>query len=345
MGPEIEADTFHEAAEEPAASEVEPLWRRIGDGAGAFTRRLMAGAGLDLFYSPEQPDEVVTAGSLVGTVALPLFTPPALDEDGEVVALISNAPRPAAVRSAELDEGRIPTTDAYVVHVGDSQSTPAQVTPLTETPDYDATPEALGYIDDVAISPHGGRVAFDAQRTQFTLPSLALVSPPVSYTGDYETYEANLTLGTLQRVSVTYGGPQPTGSAGLLAFSADERELAFASQATNLFYGDAVKASEVYTAEELSNVIPPAPEQVGSAPEEALPPEEWRLDASALARPDGSVLVYAQTPAPAPCRSLPARNCSHPAWASARRPGGLGRPGTGRAGRPPPPPCACSPTP
>ena len=177
-----------------------------------------------------------------------------------------------------------------------SVAPPARVTPLTETPDYDATPEALGYISDIAISPSGGRVAFDAQRTQFTLPALALVSPPVSYTGDSETYEADLALGTLQRVSVTYNGLQPSGSAGLLSFSADERDLAFASQATNLFYGDAVKGSEVYTTEELSNTTAAASEEVGPAPEEALPQDEWRLDATAYARSDGSVLVYAHAP-------------------------------------------------
>ncbi len=292
---EIEADTYHETEARPAANEVEPLWRRVADGPSAFTRRLMAGAGLDMFYSPEEPGEIVTAGTLVGTLTVPAFVPPALSENGESVALISNAPRPPAVRSVEL-VGKIPTTDAYLVHADDDPAAAVRVTPLTETPNYDATPAALGYIANIAISPGGGRVAFDAQRTEFVLPSLALVSPPVSYTDDGEIYEANLTLGTLQRVSATYDGAQPTGAAGLLAFGENERLLAFASRATNLFYGDAVKAPEVYLTEEASSEVPAATEGVGVAPEEPLPHGESRLDATAVALPDGRVRVHARTP-------------------------------------------------
>jgi Tol biopolymer transport system component len=295
-GPEIEAGIPESSGRSAAAAEIEPLWRRIADGSAASTRRLLAGAGLDLFYYRDEDLEIVQGGSFVDTGASPvLFLAPALSEDGQSVAVISNAPRPAALDSAELYE-KLPQTDAYLVRVQDDPAVTPQVTPLTETPDYDTTTGAYGFVKDIAISPDGSRVAFEAERTQFTLPALALVSPPAT-TRLPQTYEANVGLGTLQRVTSTYDGAEPVGgSAGLLSFSSDGETLAFASTATNLFYGDAVNASQVYLTEELPSQAQVAAQQPGSMPIEPLPSPAWRLDTTAVAQADGSVLVYAQAP-------------------------------------------------
>jgi Tol biopolymer transport system component len=278
--------------------EAEPLWRRIADGPGAVTRRLLVGAGLDLFYSyfGDSTGAPVWAGSFGDARDELLFVPPVLSADGHTVALTADAPRPAAVASALFTgQSRPTTTDAYVVRVGGETASPPQVTPLTETPDYDTTPGALGFIRDIAISPDGDRVAFEAQRDQFTLPSLALVSPPATSTA-FQVYEANLALGTLQRATVTYDGSEPAGDGGLLAFSSDGHALAFASEAENLFYGDALKAPEVYIAAELPSEAPPAAQQLAPVPFQALPIPEWRLDATAVAQSDGSVVLYVQAP-------------------------------------------------
>jgi hypothetical protein len=281
----------------PASYEVEPLWRRIADGGGAFTRRLLAGAGLDFFFNRSELAEVVNGGSFVAEFSGRVFIPPVLSEDGDTVAVISNAPRPAEVPSVELGGHYPPQSDAYAVRVSDDPATAPQVIPLTETPDYDDFGTAAeGFVKDVAISPDGSRIAFDCERSQLTLPALSLISPPTSFLSD-QTYVANLGLGTLQRATVTYDGAEPTGGApGLLSLSGQSGLLAFASATTNLFYGDAMNTSEVYLSQEVPNQAQTAVEHLSGMPNEAPPQLAWKLNATAIEQRDGSVMVDAQVP-------------------------------------------------
>ncbi len=279
----------------PASEEVEPLWRRIADGAGASTRRLLADAGLEFFFNRSELEEVVSGGSFVAVYSGHVFIPPVLSEDGETVAMISNAPRPAEVLSVEVGGNYPPQSDAYAVRVSDDPATKPQVIPLTETLSYDNTDSGTeGFVKDIAISPDGSRVAFDCERSQLTLPTLALISPPAAFRSD-QTYVANLELGTLQRATVTYDGVEPTGAAGLLSLS-DQGTLAFASEATNLFYGDAVNGSEVYLSQEVPNQAQSATEHLSATPNEAPPQLEWKLNATAAPQRNGSVLVDVQVP-------------------------------------------------
>lgn len=298
-GPEIEARTQqHETGEDPAPYEVEPLWRRIGEGEGAVTKRLLAGAGLEFFYSLSTPyEESISAGSFVATRYEPVFIAPALSENGETVALVSDAPRPAALQSLVLSNEYPPQTDAYAVHVPAASGAAPEVIPLTETLDYDAKSTAsYGFIRDIAISPDGSHIAFDTERSALMLPTLALISPSAA-TGSAQTYVANLGLGTLQRATVTYDGAEPAGGApGLLSFSRGGGTLAFSSAATNLFYGDAVSASEVYITDEVPYEDLVADESLTSAPNEPLPSPEWKLNATAVSQRNGTVLVRVQTP-------------------------------------------------
>lgn len=294
---EIDSDTNHIEGEDPAPYEAEPLWRRIEGNEGSFTRRLLAGAGLDFFFNRgETNTEFVRGGSFVATGSAPVFLPLALSEDGDTAAFVANAPHPAALVSLERSGQFPPQTDAYAVRVSDDPALAPQVIPLTETPDYDvpAGGGSYGFISDVSVSPDGDRIAFDSERTQMTLPTLALISPPAATS---QTYEANLELGTLQRVITTYDGAEPSGAApGLLSFSEKDGVLAFTSGATNLFYGDAVIAPEVYLAQEIPYNAQPAPEHLETAPNEPLPQQEWKLNATASAQADGSVVVHARVP-------------------------------------------------
>jgi WD40-like Beta Propeller Repeat len=289
---EIAAVGLHNFGQSPLSYEVEPLWRRVADGPAAITQRLLAGAGLDFFINFGQEGPTLD-GSFVG-VQGSLFIAPALSADGSSVALIANAPPPAAESSFRVSSLSMPSTDAYLVHAADGQA--PQVTALTAIPNYAASLAAVGDIRDVAISPDGSRVAFDTIRTQLTLPALAQISPPSNYTDVFETYEANVALGTLQRVSSTFDGSSPNGSAGLLAFSGDGQTLAFASRATNLFYGDGISASEVYVAQEAPVAAQVAPQQLGPAPVLATTSPDWVLSATAVAQPDGSVLIDTRVP-------------------------------------------------
>lgn len=292
LGTDVPAQTSDGG--EPAPKEVEPLWRRIAAGPAAVTKRLLAGAGLDFDYTKDAgaDESIVEEGSFVDTVSQSMFIAPALDQNGQEVALIANAPPESALGSLGL--GNEPQSDAYLVRVGPEAGAQPQVSALTETPDYGvpSTNGAYGDITNVAISPDGSRVAFDAGRSQLTLPTLAAVGLPADGSA---SYVANLPLGTIQSATVDYEGDESAGPATLLSVSNDGT-LAFASNATNLFYGDALQTSEVYLDQEVPDREAPGSELIGSAPNEAPPQQEWRLSATADAEPDGAVLVTVQAP-------------------------------------------------
>jgi hypothetical protein len=277
-------------------SEVEPLWRRIANGASATTERLLGAAGLDFGYFQWEEGKPVELGALVSPSVFPEFIPPVLSKDGRTVAVLANAPPTAGVESARLSsEANEPSSNVYVVHIPAETETPV-VTPLTVISNYAAPQAAVGNVIDLAISAEGTRVAFETMRTQFDSPPVALVSPPNSYTHLFETYVANLALGTLQRVTNTYDGAEPNGSASLLSFSGDEQTLAFASRATNLFFGDAIDASEVYLANEEAGSTEVAPTVLQAPPPGTAPGPDWLLSATAAAEANGEVTVYAQVP-------------------------------------------------
>jgi Tol biopolymer transport system component len=279
------------------ASEVEPLWRRVADGSSATTKRLLGEAGLEFSFFPTESEEPIKSGALVSSSPNDLeFIPPALSADGCTVAMIANAPPLAGVESARLLKSPAqPNSDAYITRVTDSAAAPT-VAALTATPQYNGTPPEIGDVVDLAISPDGTRVALDTTRTQFSLPSLALISPPIAFGEVSETYEANLALGTLQRVTATYDGSEPNGPATLVSFSGDGRTLAFASLARNLVFGDAIVASEVYAVHETPSSEQVAPSAQTPPAVVALPLPSWLLSTTAVAEPDGSVVVDAQVP-------------------------------------------------
>jgi hypothetical protein len=276
--------------------EVEPLWRAVGDGPSATTKRVLGGAGLEFGYfrSEVVPEEPVLEGALVSVGSHMEFAPPVLSADGHTVAVLANAPPPAGVGSAGLSaEPSTPDSNAYVAQIEDSTAEPV-VTPITVTPNYDGAPGSVGHVTELAISPDGTRLAFETDRTEIASPSFEFLSPPNAYTETFETYEANLALGTLQRV--TYEGTEPGGSNGLLSFSEHGETLAFASQATNLFSGDAIGASEVYAVREVAGKAGIAPSQVTPPPVAVLPDPDWLLSATAESQSNGEVLLDVQIP-------------------------------------------------
>jgi hypothetical protein len=298
---------YHAVGESPLSNEAEPLWRRIEDGPAAVTERLLANAGLNLFYAYGQAgpngSEVVD-GSFSGVEGA-LFIAPALSANGRTVALIADAPRPAAEESFKpFSSETWPNSDAYVIQVGEGAAGAPRVTALTATPNYAADQAAVGDIDNIAISPDGTRVAFDTARTQFESTSLALIGPPLAYNHVRELYEVDLPRATLQRVSFAYEGGRLRGSndrgdagdTGLLSFSGDGQSLAFASTATNLFYGDGLPESEVYLTHEITASAAPAPQEIGPQASIPTPAPAWVLSATASPEPDGSVLIDAEVP-------------------------------------------------
>jgi hypothetical protein len=276
----------------PMESEFEPLWRRV-EGPIAGTRRLLTNAGLAFFApNPLEEPSPVQSGAFIAKPAP--YDAPSLSADGETVGVLANAPPRSALPS--ILEGKLGITeydsDAYIVHVDDDPASPPRVTPLTEVATYTLERAEREEIDDIAVSPDGTRVAFDTSRFPLESPSFIPVSVPI---GGSEIYEVNLEFGTLQRVTASYDGGGVNGSTGLISFG-EAHTLAFASTATDLFYGDGVNASEVYETHELPTDEQPVEPTTSEAPGLPLPAAEWTLGATAAPQADGSVLVDVQAP-------------------------------------------------
>lgn len=292
---EIEAGFKGEGGRSGESGEVEPLWRRVANGSNATTRRLLGDAGINLYFRSFLTEPAVFGGAFVDSSGGLPSVPIAISKDGRTVATLANAPTPAAEASA-MELEATPDTDAYLVQV-ENETAPPRVTPLTATPDYlPRFSPRTEEVSDIALSPDGTHVAFDTARTQFVLPTLTDISPPSAFTEVPETYEANLQAGTLQRVTLTYDGAEPNGPAYTLALSADGSQIAFTSQATNLFYGDSLRESEVYLAAEAQAATQVASQEVGPLPAPPLPTPEWLLSATVQAQAGGRALVRAQVP-------------------------------------------------
>ncbi|HXC46212.1 MAG TPA: hypothetical protein VNU24_06360, partial [Solirubrobacteraceae bacterium] len=285
--------------------EVEPLWRRVADGAEAPTRRLLAGAGLNFYF---------IGGTVLGNTGAVLggafttdtereFVPPVLSENGSTVATLANAPTPAGEQDYLDNPLRIangtfvPPTDVYVVHVAADLDVPISVQALTATPSFSMGNVRSTGVEGLAISPDGLRVAFNTIRTRFALSTPLLTTPPTEE-GDYAyTYEVNLALDSMQRVTSTFDGGPPLGEPQLLSFSGEDSSLALASAASNLFYGDGTPGvSQVYLVREVQTSPSVSEPLTSPGPSIALPQPLWLLSARAQAQPDGSVLVYAAVP-------------------------------------------------
>lgn len=285
------------------ASEVEPLWRRVGDGPLAETRRLLAGAGLNFYgfaktnlgegeppvrggalaYEPQEQDE---------------FIPPAISEHGETVATIANAFTPANEASYEFVSARlVPPAEAYVVHVSNDPAVAPDVTPLTATPNYAIARALYGGVSDIAISPDGSHVAFNTRRVSFALAPPNLISTPVAEADNAYTYSIDLTTGIMQRVATGYEGSPPDGAPSLISLAGDDLSLTFASAASNLIYGDgAPGASQVYLTQEVPPPSELALESISAEPMLPMPAPAWVLSATATPQKNGAVLVDAQVP-------------------------------------------------
>jgi hypothetical protein len=282
----------------PVSTEIEPLWRRVADGAGAVTKRLLSQDDLNFYFTEtHELPEAASGGTLYpGSQG---FVAPVLSADGRTVAVLSNAPTSANEASYRfLHSAASLPTEAYIVRVEDGPA-PPQVSPLTATASFTAPNAIFDGVTGVALSPDGSRVAFDTRRTTFVQAPPTLISPPAPEASNGYTYEANLALNTLQRVTSTFDGSAPNGEPGPNSFSADDLSLAFASTASNLFYGDATPgASEVYVTNELASTGQLAGQSISPPPAISLPLPTWVLSVTASAQRDGSLLLDAQVPGP-----------------------------------------------
>jgi hypothetical protein len=251
---------------------AEPLWRRIGDGPSAPTRRITGGSdptnpacvASGETALPEQPSAADPCqgpffgpqlGRTIGTMTNGAFVNPVpqMSRDGYAVAFLADAPLVAlgiGFGTTELH------TDLYLADMHEGLTRTQALRPLTELASGDQNDIAEDSpIEDVAISPDGSHVAFTTKRTIFPLGSPAYVSAPAGTPGMLELFSIDLADDTLARVSDGFeGGPSERPHAetvsnqdpytltadGALSpsFSDNANTIAFSSTASNLVFGD-----------------------------------------------------------------------------------------------------------
>ncbi len=250
---------------------AEPMWRRIGAGPLAPTRRVTGGSDPEAAGCIAHPESALPSPPSVSDPCQGPFatqnsggygtwndtTPgdviPRLSANGDDVAFIASV---ALTREA----GGFPiggseyNSDAYWVDM----TAPDRTSALRELTHFASAEQnrtaTNANIDDIAISPDGQQVAFTTKRTVFPLGVPAYVSAPAAVPGLAEVYEADLANNTLTRVTQGYEGGAPQHpehesaeedryarvADGALSpsFSRGAEQLAFSSTAANLVFGD-----------------------------------------------------------------------------------------------------------
>lgn len=275
----------------------EPLWRRVGDGLLAPTRRIVGGPDGPFPDLSKQP--CPTGSNATGWLPLGrVESVPQLSADGRTVALIGQPNGFANVFLVDMHDGltraqairqltrEIPTLEA------------CQATELQSIP-------TAGPVTDVAISADGRHVAFTTGRQQFPLapPSLATPAPPGI--GLNELYAVDLKGETIERVTAGLGGA-PSSSreaapglsgASEPSFTADGGKLAFVSVASNLVAGDANGAADAFVAEDVVAAEKQGTTRISPAPPNSPATPKWQLILSARSLPNGNVRLVAVVPA------------------------------------------------
>jgi hypothetical protein len=293
-------------------SYIEPLWRRIVDGAAAPTRRMVGGGDplapgcpsggtlqtpacqgpfADL-WSDVRPDAQETTGWLNRPGSVDGV--PQLSADGRLAAVIGN-PTPQEA------------SNVYLIDLHDGLTRRQAVSQLTSDPPIldrssPATADSSlhGMIVDFALSSNAAEVALTTLRTQFPVAPPYPLGAMSGSAGLTEVYRVDLATQLLQRVTAPAdGGPSAvfsrpvngTDGAWSPSFSADGRTVALSSTAANLVAGDANGAADVFVATDTVTPRTPGEWSISPAPTPAPLVPEWRLAVRSLPRADGSVTV------------------------------------------------------
>lgn len=304
-------------ADEPKYTE--PLWRRIGGGESASTRRVTGGSDptspqceasgetqvssppslSDPCQGPFDPTSHVNENGVWedGTSADYL---PRLSANGTIVAFLATA---REIASGEELSAAGSSDDLYVVDMSGGLTRLAATRRLTELAGGSTQNEArTGPIADLDVSPDGSQVAFSSVRTIFPLGAPAYVSAPAAAAKAVELYDVDLQDDTLTRVTQGFEG-QPseflegtTSTTGSPSFDESGDLLAFASNSDNLVYGDGNKNSDAFVVSRRVFSSSPVASEISSAPANPAFAPAWKLEATALSRRDGTILLEVLVP-------------------------------------------------
>lgn len=279
------------------------LWRRVGDGPGARTRRITGLADPD---DPACPPGSVTFFDLTSTG--PCFgplaeqesirsgissQPPALSADGNRVAFLTGSgPRGPAFSGL--------ATDLFVADMTAGVTRKVGTTELTR--DSPTDPTTSPPISGVAISPEGRYLAVVSGRTRFTLAALRFLGAPRTIPGKSELYVIDLGEGTIERVAHSTAGGDIDGDVlSAVTISARGERVAFSSFAGNLFFGDANNRSDAFVVSRRPEVGDgPPPSGLGPASSTGI--VEFgrggpQIGVRARSRPGGAIELIVSVPA------------------------------------------------
>jgi hypothetical protein len=237
------------SGENPEPGFLYYLWRRVGDGSGAPTRRITGLADPDDPACPPDSEpffDATSTGPCYGpltdqeanrsSIAAQL---PALSGDGLTVAFLSGAgPRPVPFTGTGLD--------LYMTRMNAGLSRKQATVELTRDPaNFDTA--ASSPLSGLSMSADGRYVAFTSVRTTFTLPALQLLGPPRPVAGVRELYVVDLQGRTLERATYSMvGGDIDADVLNGVSLSASGDRVAFTSFASNLFFGDANQRPDAF---------------------------------------------------------------------------------------------------
>jgi len=280
------------------------LWRRVGDGPAAPTRRITGSvdpedpACPDSFQVSPSPSATGPCyGPLVdteGAVASVSSQLPAMSADGRRVVFLTGTGR----RPSDNTSG--PGLDLWLTDMSPGVSRKAGSIELTREGTGDSA--ASGPIEAIAMSGDGRYLAIASPRTRYLLPALRAVGAMRQLPDTRELQVVDLQDRTVERATRSSGGGEIDRDVlNALSISGDGGRVAFVAQSTNLFFGDANEQPDAFVVERQPLPVPePAPPEPPPTPPLVIenPPEPPALVVKVRAGAKGSVRLLVKVPGP-----------------------------------------------
>jgi Tol biopolymer transport system component len=318
LGANLDEQVPMVAGEPTAPTYDEPLWRRVADGPGAPTRRIIGGGdplapGCPVRGTLSEPDcqgpfptlptsdQCVERSTEFGWLNwLGVQELPQLDADGRTVALVGQPNLISNLFLVNMGEGLDRRQALRQLTTGNALKEPCESQQVNNV----NAAAGDGPIGDLSISADGDKIAFTTNRQQFPLSPPNLITAPPTRLGKADLYVLDLRTETIQRLTpanlaeASLPGFQAEQLEGAVSpsLSADGAEIAFASGAANLVRGDANEASDVFAVADPEAATAPGKVSLSAAPSPPRAKRTWKLGASARSLPDGRVRIRATLP-------------------------------------------------
>lgn len=317
--------TFFLPGEFPNDQSFFYLWKRIADGPAAPTRRITGRVDVDdpaCDRSATINPTTTGTGPCFGPLTVPegggasiASTLPAMSDDGRHLAFLTGAgPRPNDTTGA----GR----DLYLTDMSPGVSRKQGTVELTREGSGD--PSASNSIDGVAMSGDGRQVAITSVRTRFVLPALRFVGEARGVSEQRELYVVDVSQRTIELATRALDGSDVDDDIGIVpTISGNGDAIAFASPASNLFFGDGNDRSDAFVINRTAPRSPPAPPAPPPpAPRPQTPPRKPALSVHVRSLGRAVVELTVRTPISGRLEARAVARAPTPRARGRRRPAG-----------------------